>query len=268
MELERELADEDVIEEGDEEEFLEHADELDLPEVEDNPDDLKGEATDSELEDYYRELGIEHETDELAPVISKKAKRAKKAAAVTPEKKEEVRKKVLEEMIARTRENPSYSALTRVIKIVKQVFFTGSAKDEEDEQEDKPKKAKGPAVAAILSSGEYQQLLDFFAQELPRLILKACSIGERVPKEGQAPDVKKLYGHLSSKQQMLLKTFSANFNKLFTQILDEGGANAGLLLLSGIAVAQCCLPYGLYRKKLAANCARVVASYSRIEEAA
>lgn len=66
-ELERDLqvaADEDDSDAFNEEEF--NTDGLDLPddEEEDNNEemhDLKGDDTDSELEDYYRELGIENE---------------------------------------------------------------------------------------------------------------------------------------------------------------------------------------------------------------
>lgn len=67
-ELERDLqvaADEDDSDNMDEEEFLNNADGLDLPDEEDEEDfpedDLKGDDTDSELEDYYRELGIDNE---------------------------------------------------------------------------------------------------------------------------------------------------------------------------------------------------------------
>jgi hypothetical protein len=70
-ELERELEEAGILEgkdgseDLDEAEFLEHGDELDLPDLDDDEEDLKGEETDSDLEDYYRELGIENETDEL-----------------------------------------------------------------------------------------------------------------------------------------------------------------------------------------------------------
>ena len=100
--------------------------------------------------------------------------------------------------------------------------------------------------------------------------MKLCSIAEKVPKEGQTHDLKKIYGHLSSKQQLLLKTFAANYNKLLAQTLEEG-ADSGFVqefLVSGVAVAQCCIPYGLYRKKLAANCAKVCSSYSHMSESA
>lgn len=65
-----------------------------------------------------------------------------------------------------------------------------------------------------------------------------------------------------------MKTYSANYNKLLQQTLDEGAASSFVqeFLVSGAAVSQCCLPYGLYRKKLAANCARICVMYSRMEE--
>jgi hypothetical protein len=67
---------------------------------------------------------------------------------------------------------------------------------------------------------------------------------------------------------MLLKTYSANYNKLLGQTLEEGAASEFVqdFLVSGTAVAQCCLPYGLYRKKLIANCARVCVVYSKMQE--
>jgi hypothetical protein len=77
-------------------------------------------------------------------------------------------------------------------------------------------------------------------------------------------DLKALYGHLSSKQQLLLKTFSANYNKLLMQTLEEGSSSAFIqeFLVNGAQVAQCCLPFTIYRKKLAANCARISMKYS------
>lgn len=59
------------------------------------------------------------------------------------------------------------------------------------------------AIAAILlaNAGEYRRLLEFFTQEVPKHILKVCSIAEKSnPQQGLYYDLKKLYGHLSSKQ--------------------------------------------------------------------
>jgi hypothetical protein len=210
-ELERELKeagliDGDVGEDGsenlDENEFLEHADELDLPSEDeaDNEDDLKGEETDSDLEDYYRELGIENEEDEVAPAKAvkkqpKKDKKPSKLAASLPQvaTKEELRRRILDQLMEKTRSAPTYSNISRVIKIVKQVFFAGNQQsgsgegEEEEEGKKQAKKDKSQAIATILLSnaGEYKRLLEFFSQEIPKLILKLCSIAEKTPKEGQ-----------------------------------------------------------------------------------
>ena len=169
-ELERDLkeagimnGDDDGSENLDENEFLEHADELDLPDEEDMDDDegdLKGDETDSDLEEYYRELGIEDEVDELAKGQKSIKKKPKKVAPVTDKKEsqEEIRKRILENIITKTKENPTYAAITRVIKIVKQVFFAGQSTQERGEEEDdgeekkKGKKDKSQAIATILLS--------------------------------------------------------------------------------------------------------------------
>lgn len=113
-----------------------------------------------------------------------------------------MRKKILDELVTKTKTNPTYSQLTRVIKIVKQVFFSGKSEDKEETDQDKQGKKKEKVIVNILLSntGEYKRLLQFFTQEIPKLILKACSIAEKFPKEGQTYDLKKMYGHLSSKQ--------------------------------------------------------------------
>lgn len=282
-ELEKELEEAGLIEARDdtsvldEKEFLEHADELDLPdEEEDNEQDLKGEDTDSDMEDYYRELGIENEEDEVKGKSTKTKPKKKAVVAKLPVgvTKEEARRKVLDELIDRTKSAPTYANLTRVIKIVKQVFFAGnSAAGDEGEEEEKKKPAKKDknlAITAILlgNAGEYKRLLEFFSQEVPKLILKICSIAEKIPKEGQVYDLKKTYGHLSTKQQMLLKTYAANYNKLLTQTVEEGADSAFVqeFLVSGVAIAMVSLPYGLYRKKLASNYAKICVSYSHMEE--
>lgn len=51
----------------DESEFLKHGEDLDLPESEGDEEELdrdaKGDETDSDLEEYYKELGIQDEED-------------------------------------------------------------------------------------------------------------------------------------------------------------------------------------------------------------
>jgi hypothetical protein len=50
----------------------------------------------------------------------------------TPISKEDMRRKILEELVSKTKANPTYSQLTRVIKIVKQVFFAGKSEEKEE----------------------------------------------------------------------------------------------------------------------------------------
>jgi hypothetical protein len=63
----KEMMGDDYGAEFDETEFKKHENLLDLPDSESEGDDLeqdmKGEETDSDLEDYYRELGIADEED-------------------------------------------------------------------------------------------------------------------------------------------------------------------------------------------------------------
>jgi hypothetical protein len=114
--------------------------------------------------------------------------------------KEDARKKVLDNLIEKTRSQPNYTTITRVIKIVKQVFFAGQSSNEEKEEGSK-KEVKTQAMAAVLLSnaGEYRRLLEFFMAEVPKHILKLCSISEKTQVPVQYYDLKKLYGHLSSK---------------------------------------------------------------------
>lgn len=100
------------------------------------------------------------------------------------------KKKVLDKIIENTRTCPTYANLTRVIKIVKQVFNSEQQQDKEYESADdadpkKKKKAKQPKskkqtqISAALNSKEYEKILDFFTVEVPALIIKVASIGTK-----------------------------------------------------------------------------------------
>ena len=138
-ELEEELArDQDLGDEEalDEDEFQKYGEELNIPsededeEEEEFEKDVKGEETDSDLEDYYKELGIQDEEDLTKPKKGKVDDEAKykiKKRKTTQEKEktvEETREKLLDTIISKARDAPNYSTITRVIKIVKQVFST------------------------------------------------------------------------------------------------------------------------------------------------
>jgi hypothetical protein len=65
--------------------------------------------------------------------------------------------------------------------------------------------------------------------EIAPLVLKVCEVDEAqfeaVDKAGKKDkkylDLKKVYGKLSTKQSMLMKTFAANYNKLLKQTIEQ-----------------------------------------------
>lgn len=81
-----------------------------------------------DLDDYYRELGIDPE--EMKPAALKKpSSKAKDGVYVTKEKKETAeqakqrqRSELLERMMQRARDQPNYKILNRIIQVVKSVF--------------------------------------------------------------------------------------------------------------------------------------------------
>ena len=116
-----------------------------------------------------------------------------------------------------------------------------------------------------LGSEEYLRLLQFFASELPTLILQLAG----VPKFAKTVvSVKKAYGKVSSKIMMLMKSFSANFTRLLSEALTEQTLDhIEHFFINGVDVVRCVLPHKTYVKKLANACAKISATYSRIEKA-
>ena len=105
--------------------------ELDLPDVEDEEEELDSEPDvaddDSELEAYYEELGIDPSE------MHEKRKKSGKEKLYKKQKKDDVRRErtekakrerndVLNAMMAKARAEPTYRTLTRIIQIVKAVF--------------------------------------------------------------------------------------------------------------------------------------------------
>lgn len=150
VELEQEVARDQAMEDEanfDDTEFLQHGEDLDLPDSEQDEEELdrdaEGGETDYDLEDYYKELGIEDEEDLTTAKKKKgtsgeyKTKKKLVPAASKAETIEQQREKVLETLIKRTRDTPNYNSLNKVIKIVKQVFNVNQqSKDADDEEED------------------------------------------------------------------------------------------------------------------------------------
>ena len=90
------------------------------------------------------------------------------------------------------RSKPTYKTLSRIIQIVKAVFTdkiedSKKKKKEEDEEKDDEEMDEGEETkqteaqknkkfAQSLKHEEYQKLVQFFADELPKLALNLCNV--------------------------------------------------------------------------------------------
>lgn len=180
-------------------------------------------------------------------------------------------------MMENARKNPNFKTLNRLIQVVKQVFREQNdeggdgADDIKKDKEGRPltKQNKKNAVQVFsqtLGSEEYLRLLQFFANELPTLILQLSGVPNKLGKS--AVSVNKIYGKVSSKHAMLMKSFSANFTRLLGEALTEQTlAHIEHFFINGVDVVRCVLPHKTYVKKLANACAKISATYSRVEKA-
>ena len=135
--------------------------------------------------------------------------------------------------MSKARDTPNVTTLSRVIQVVKNVFIDkhNEKKDEgkkekdgeNEEMEDNAadKKQQQKIFSQALNSDEYKTLIKFFAQELPTLALKLAGIKEFPPvdklvkySKKMSFDVKKQYKDINMKTQTLLKSYSANYNRL------------------------------------------------------
>lgn len=146
---------------------------------------------------------------------------------------------MIDALIEAARKEPNYNNVSRVIKIVKQLF-NNIEKDDKNE-DDKPdvRNQNKDSLVRALNTAEYRKMFDFFVTECADLVLKVCNVDisvfdafdEQLLKtkkntNANAPqtnslDLKKAYGGCTSKQSMLLKTFAANYNKLLQQSIDN-----------------------------------------------
>lgn len=151
--------------------------------------------------------------------------------------------------------------------------------DDEDEEmeEQKDAKTQQKIFSQALNSDEYKTLIKFFAQELPTLALKLAGVKEfpdvdKLVKYSKKSnfDVKKAYKDVTTKTQMLLKSYSANYNRLLGQALNEPQISLQFMseyFGNGSDVARCCIPFKVYTKKLANSCAKVSVDYSKMNQA-
>jgi len=117
-----EEADQGKEEEGENTEFLTGGEDLDLPsELSESDADLKGpEDTDSELENYYEEIGIADEEDFTKPqeaLYKTKEKPQKQQAKAEPEKSK--KSVMIDQLIEAAKTEPTYNNVSRIIKLVK-----------------------------------------------------------------------------------------------------------------------------------------------------
>ena len=91
------------------------------------------------------------------------------------------------------------------------------------------------------------------------------------PEKEKYLDLKSVYGHLSTKQSMLMKTFAANYNKLLKQMISQANKTKGentffqQFFVNGKSVVKCCLPFKIYSRKLSNNMASLCMQYSKID---
>lgn len=172
--------------------------ELDLPEADEDQVDSESEdladdgldEDDSELEAYYDELGLDPNEMLSEKAKQKKLYKKQKKEKVIKKVQTEQRKKsdVLQALIDKAKNSPSIQSLTRIIQVVKSVFLEKKEKEakngeEDEDMEEKPdaekaKKERAQILSQQLNSQEYQDLLQFFAQELPTLILTFVGVKE------------------------------------------------------------------------------------------
>lgn len=202
-------------------------------------------------------------------------------------------------MMAKARDAPTYKTLTRIIQMVKAVFMEkkqekkakGKKKDDdEDEEMDGEEKPEDGGVnkalrnfSKAISQEEYRKLLKFFAQELPALALRFTGVGSYPSEEklmalaksgkgklGSGFDVTKPYKGISQQNQILLKSFSACYTKLLHDALSDDKLGSSQFLTeffgNGPEVAKCCIPFSIYKKKLANGAAKVCALYSKLDQ--
>ena len=115
-----EQTDKEESDEGENAEFLAGGEDLDLPsEISESDGDLKGpDDTDSELENYYEEIGIADEEDfskPKEPVYQTKQKAPK--AKAEPEKSK--KSMMIDQLINAAKTEPTYKNVSRIIKLVK-----------------------------------------------------------------------------------------------------------------------------------------------------
>ena len=139
---------------------------------------------------------------------------------------------MIDALIEAARKEPNYNNVSRVIKIVKQLFNNIEKDDKKDDEKPDARNQNKDSLVRALNTAEYRKMFDFFVTETADLVLKVCNVDisvfdafdeqlRKTTKSAAPLDLKKAYGRCTAKQSMLLKTFAANYNKLLQQSIDN-----------------------------------------------
>lgn len=116
---------------------------------------------------------------------------------------------MIDNLISGARKEPNYKNVSRVIKIVRQIF--NKEQVDPKSKEDKPQNQSSDSLAKALSSTDYRKMFDFFLAEIPDLALKVVGIDPiksfkeideqlKLKKKGDCKlSLKKIYGGMNAK---------------------------------------------------------------------
>lgn len=117
---------------------------------------------------------------------------------------------MIDALIEAARKEPNYNNVSRVIKIVKQLFNNIEKDDKKDDDKPDVRNQNKDALVRALNTAEYRKMFDFFVTETADLVLKVCNVDisvfdafdeqlQKTKKSAASLDLKKAYGGCTSK---------------------------------------------------------------------
>jgi hypothetical protein len=117
---------------------------------------------------------------------------------------------MIDALIAAARKEPNYNNVSRVIKIVKQLFNNIEKDDQKDDDKPDVRNQNKDALVRALNTAEYRKMFDFFVTETADLVLKVCNVDisvfdtfdeqlQKTKKSTASLDLKQAYGRCTSK---------------------------------------------------------------------
>jgi len=101
----------------------------------------------------------------------------------------------------------------------------GKKKGKKNKNKKSEKHAQKNIIRQALNSAEYLNLFKFFTSEVPKLILQASDVADKFFEKNRFVDQKVAYGKVSQKHSILMKSYAANFNRILSQTMSEGGSS-------------------------------------------